>query len=140
MPFFSASTTPPGFFDPNITDQLPADAVEITFDELGELLDALSKGGTLAAGEDGRPVVIPHPEPTDAEIAARALAQRDDYLRQASLRIGPLQDAVDLDEATSAEQVELKAWKAYRVALSRIQDVKGFPRSFTWPASPVEKS
>lgn len=38
----------------------------------------------------------------------------------ASLAITPLQDAVDVDEATDIEIALLKAWKKYRVALNRL--------------------
>ncbi|PLV18678.1 phage tail protein, partial [Pseudomonas guariconensis] len=41
--------------------------------------------------------------------------------------IAPLQDAVDLDEATEAEAALLKEWKRYRVALNRLPDQPGYP-------------
>lgn len=72
------------------------------------------------------------PPPTAAEV----LAQRDSLLAEATLRIAPLQDAVDLDDATAAEVAALKAWKQYRVALSRIEQQSGFPASVTWPMAP----
>lgn len=50
--------------------------------------------------------------------------------------IAPLQDAVDIDEATEAEVALLKAWKKYRVALNRQPDEPGYPGSVTWPAAP----
>lgn len=50
--------------------------------------------------------------------------------------IAPLQDAVDLDEATEAEAALLKEWKRYRVALNRLPDQPGYPNEITWPAPP----
>jgi hypothetical protein len=77
------------------------------------------------------------PEPPDAPPTALAiLAQRDALLTAAALRIDPLQDAVDLDDATSAETTSLKAWKQYRVKLSRIEQQSGFPASVVWPKAP----
>ncbi|WP_326902802.1 tail fiber assembly protein [Kosakonia cowanii] len=47
--------------------------------------------------------------------------------------IDPLQDAVDLDEATEAEVALLKAWKQYRVAINRIN--ANTPERISWPHS-----
>ncbi|ANY86000.1 tail fiber assembly protein [Pseudomonas putida] len=69
--------------------------------------------------------------------AADALVERDSRLREATLRIAPLQDAVDLGEATSQEEALLVLWKKYRVALNRIQDQPGYPNEITWPAPPA---
>jgi DNA-directed RNA polymerase specialized sigma24 family protein len=51
--------------------------------------------------------------------------------------IAPLQDAVDLDEATEAEALRLKEWKRYRVALNRLPDQPGYPTAIDWPAPPA---
>lgn len=57
--------------------------------------------------------------------------------RAADDAIAPLQDAVDLDEATEAEAARLKDWKRYRVALNRLPDQPGYPASIDWPAPPA---
>lgn len=88
-------------------------------------------GGTYEGGVFG-----PVPPPP-AVTAPEALAQRDGLLAIATARIAPLQDAVDLDQATAAEIALLKKWKQYRVALNRIQDQAGFPASVDWPIAPV---
>lgn len=64
-----------------------------------------------------------------AELARRRAA--------ADYAIAPLQDAVDLDDATDVEAAALKAWKKYRVALSRVPDQPGYPDAIDWPASPA---
>ncbi|CAI3806596.1 hypothetical protein GLGCALEP_04266 [Pseudomonas sp. MM221] len=51
--------------------------------------------------------------------------------------IAPLQDAVELDEATEAEAALLKEWKRYRVALSRLPEQEGYPSDIDWPAPPA---
>lgn len=56
---------------------------------------------------------------------------------QADQAIAPLQDAVDLDEATEAEAALLKDWKRYRVALNRLPDQPGYPAEIDWPAPPA---
>ncbi|WP_367374376.1 tail fiber assembly protein [Pseudomonas lini] len=65
--------------------------------------------------------------------AAMVLADRDSYLRDAVLRIAPLQYAVDLGDATQQEQSTLQGWKRYCVALSRIEQQVGFPFEVEWP-------
>ncbi|WP_103448206.1 tail fiber assembly protein [Pseudomonas putida] len=64
-----------------------------------------------------------------AEVAQRRAA--------ADQAIAPLQDAVDLEEATEAETDQLKLWKRYRVALSRLHEQEGYPTEIDWPAPPA---
>ncbi|WP_269476234.1 tail fiber assembly protein [Pseudomonas guariconensis] len=68
-----------------------------------------------------------------AQVIAEITARRD----VADRAIAPLQDAVDLDEATEAELAELKEWKRYRVALNRLPDQPGYPNEITWPVPPA---
>ncbi|WP_124386735.1 tail fiber assembly protein [Pseudomonas sp. R5-89-07] len=85
---------------------------------------------------------LPHEEipPTPPIISspldyARAEVQR---LRAiADYAVAPLQDAVDVDEATEAEVLLLKAWKKYRVALNRVQDQQQYPDVIEWPVAPA---
>lgn len=65
-----------------------------------------------------------------------ALFQKDVMLKEAALRIAPLQDAVDLDDASEEEVDSLKKWKQYRVALNRITQQEGYPDSINWPTMP----
>lgn len=48
----------------------------------------------------------------------------------------PLQDAVDIDDATDDDVLNLKKWKTYRVALSRLSTQEGYPTNFEWPDIP----
>jgi hypothetical protein len=72
-------------------------------------------------------------QPTPEETLAENIRSRDAYLSQATLAIAPLQDAVDLDEATQAETDQLKKWKQYRVAVNRIDLTQASP---VWPLQP----
>lgn len=72
-------------------------------------------------------------KPTALEAAQ---AERDRLLFIAALRIAPLQDAVDLDDATVADEKLLRAWKEYRVALNRQSDEPGYPINIVWPIAP----
>lgn len=71
-----------------------------------------------------------------AQQTAVTYAERDRLMAWATVRIAPLQDAVDIDDATPADIALLEKWKQYRVALNRIQDQPGFPAEVTWPVAP----
>lgn len=70
------------------------------------------------------------------EVLQIALDKRDSLLTLAAIRIAPLQDAADLDDATPSEVALLKKWKQYRVAVNRLPDQEGFPVGITWPVEP----
>lgn len=80
--------------------------------------------------------VAPAPPPVPLPTAAEALARRDALLALATLRIDPLQDAVDLGVETGDEVALLTEWKHYRVDLSRIEQQPGFPGDVEWPVAP----
>lgn len=84
---------------------------------------------------DTPPDPVPLP-PTPNEIIALSMAERDRLLALAAIRIAPLQDAIDLDEATPDDVARLKLWKQYRVAVSRIDQQAGYPADIDWPQSP----
>lgn len=71
--------------------------------------------------------------PTAEQVLANNTAMRDSLLSTATLAIAPLQDAVDLDEATDAETALLTQWKRYRVAVNRVDLTQTSP---TWPTAP----
>lgn len=71
-------------------------------------------------------------EPVASELAEQ---KRNNLLSNATTAITPLQDAVDIDDATEAELLQLKAWKTYRVALNRL-DLTTAP-DIAWPEMPT---
>jgi hypothetical protein len=74
----------------------------------------------------------------DAWLAAQRAAfpsQKNERLTQATSRIAILQDAVDLGLATAAEETSLREWRAYRVAVSRLEAGRG--QIPDWPPEPV---
>jgi len=79
-------------------------------------------------------IVVPPPvaDPlVEAQSEVNRLRATADYV------IAPLQDAVDIDEATDADLAALKAWKKYRVALSRVPDQADYPQTIEWPDVPA---
>lgn len=70
----------------------------------------------------------------EAEKAARlreAEETKKQLLQLATDKIAPLQDAVDLDEATDEEKARILAWKKYRVQVNRVDTSKP-----VWPEQP----
>lgn len=132
--FYSAKT---GWFYVLGDENIPDDAVEITAEYHQLLIEGESSGKIITSDENGRPVLADPPPLSAEELAAQATTRRDQLLGEAALRIAPLQDAVDIDEATAAEVALLKQWKQYRVALNRIQDQTGYPSEITWPTAPA---
>lgn len=114
-----------------------ANGEAVTYAELGELPEAYTtapKPGPFYQWAEGAWV-----EDVAAVVEAarkEALQKRDAYLEVATLRIAPLQDAVDLGDATAEEEAQLLAWKRYRVALNRVQQQEGFPQDVAWPVKP----
>jgi hypothetical protein len=91
-------------------------------------------GWTYTEGQFIAPPVAPPVPPTGAEILSANTYRRNSLLAAATLAIDPLQDAVDLDMATTGDLVMLKAWKLYRVNVNRV-DLKGLDPA--WPTQPV---
>jgi hypothetical protein len=134
-----------------VVNQLDSDAtVSIGFD--GETLAVeVRRDGALAdlvhsitlhvAVPDWVAPPMPEPTPQEPEPAPDPLIMAQSIqvqLRaQADYVIAPLQDAVDIEEASAAEIDRLKAWKKYRVALSKIAEQPGYPITIDWPAAPV---
>lgn len=115
---------------------IPADAVELSADEYRMLIDGQAQCQEIVPGPDGRPILVPPPAPTPEQLAGRAGAERDRLLSEAAIRIAPLQDAVDIGEATAADEAALLAWKQYRVKLNRISQQEGYPSTIEWPQKP----
>lgn len=98
------------------------------------LLVSIDGGFKVAPPEQALPPVTPVPTPE--ELAQLALAERDRLLTNATIRIAPLQYAVDLGDASHDDMEKLNAWKQYCVALNRIEVQAGFPQSINWPVLP----
>ena len=76
-------------------------------------------------------------EAAAAQLLGAVQADAASRRAAADSAIAPLQDAVDIDDATEAEAAALKAWKKYRVALSRLPEQPGYPIDIDWPVPPA---
>lgn len=81
---------------------------------------------------DGKTVIAK--EYTQEELVTLANSEKQKLMAAAATAIAPLQDAVDIDEATDAEIALLQAWKKYRVLLNRV-DTSNAP-DVEWPPVP----
>ncbi|HGY3717764.1 TPA: tail fiber assembly protein [Citrobacter gillenii] len=68
------------------------------------------------------------------ELIAQAEEKKAALLSAAAVEIAPLQDAVDIGDATEAEVTRLLAWKKYRVVLNRIKPEDA--PDINWPEVP----
>ena len=112
----------------------PDDAIAVS-DDVYEGFQTPPEGKVRAAGSDGLPVWVDTPAQTKEQLLAIAKSELASRMAEATAAIAPLQDAVDIDEATDEELANLKAWKKYRVALSRL-DLSSAP-DINWPVSPT---
>ncbi|WP_083384092.1 tail fiber assembly protein [Cupriavidus sp. USMAHM13] len=130
--FYAPSTQ--GFYDSEINGgAIPKDAVEIDQSHYEALQAGQEDGKLIRAGADGAPCLADVPGPTAADLLYAAQVKRGQLMAEAALRIAPLQDAVDLGIATTAEVSALNAWKSFRVALNRL-DLTVQP--IVWPSQP----
>jgi hypothetical protein len=76
------------------------------------------------------------PVPTDAELKAVALSQRDALLSQASEVTAGMGDAFLADLLSDADKAMFKAYAAYKLELNKIDRQPGYPVTIEWPTSP----
>ncbi|MCF5056798.1 hypothetical protein GIW54_27385 [Pseudomonas proteolytica] len=107
----------------------PFHATELVTPEVYKKVLEKVKGGAPVTEYAEREI----PRPSPVEDAQNEIVRRRAI---ADYAIAPLQDAVDIDDATALEVAALKAWKKYRVALSRVHEQDGYPESIGWPVAP----
>ena len=114
----------------------PQDAVEIDEKYYRELFDGQAEGKTITADDNGLPTLVRPAAPSQEQLIATANERRNALLTDAAALMSPLQDAVDIDDATGDELASLKVWKKYRVALNRL-DLSTAP-DIDWPEVPQD--
>lgn len=124
--------------NPNCLLPPESELLEITEAEHQDIQLLLSSTQTmLSSDENGRPILIDRPGQSSEEKLAGARSQRDRLISYATLRIDPLQDDVDLGEATEEGIALLRAWKKYRSEVNKTQDKPGWWEEPQWPTPPV---
>lgn len=141
---YSYSATTNSFYDNSLRDTYaaagnwPKDCNEVGDSVFAEFKSDTSSGGKMrVAGADGLPVWVDAPKPSRAQLIEIAADEKNTCMQKATNAIAPLQDAVDLSDATSNEQALLTSWKQYRVALNRIETQATYPETIDWPVAPA---
>lgn len=130
MTMFSSKSNK-GFYDSEITPDVPDDAIELS-DEAYLSLQQDQMHGKVIDFEVEPPVArdyVMSPE----QVISTLLARRNELLRIATTQIAPLQDAVDIGDETDQESALLKVWKQFRVAVNRVDISQATP---VWPSLP----
>lgn len=142
---------PPQFF---AEDEQPIE-VRFTPDFVAQMVDITNveprpeQGWTYVDG-----IFAPYvaPPPTDAEIIALNTVRLQQYTQLSTsqknaltVRVGTLQDAIELDIATPDEiaeipvrQAQLLDWKRYAVFLGRVTLQAGWALTVEWPEQPTD--
>jgi len=132
MPMFSSRSNK-GFYDSDITPDLPNDAVELSHEAYRSLQQAQVDGKVI--DYEVEPPVARDFVRSPEQALAGAIAQRNELLREATTQIDPLQDAVDLGTETEKEAARLRQWKQFRVDVNRVDTSLPDP---VWPNHPIE--
>ncbi|CAI1974421.1 tail fiber assembly protein [Serratia plymuthica] len=97
-------------------------------------IDQLPEGADI----DGRwffdGIQVKPREYSSAELQQQAMNKKQDLMKQATLQIATLSDAIELGIASDEEQRRLTDWKTYRVLLSRLDP--GTAPDIDWPQPP----
>ncbi|QXZ11715.1 tail fiber assembly protein [Pseudomonas sp. AO-1] len=101
----------------------PQDPEKTSWENLGEIEE-----------DDDRYLQWLNP-PIDNLPSARI--ERDRLISYSTLKINPLQDSVDIGEATDDDLSLLNKWKKYRSDLGKMETKQGWPDSPQWPVPPV---
>lgn len=132
-----ASKTTRGFYDAAIHTSMPGDVVEISAENHAELLAGQSEGKVIAWGDDGFPVLVDPPPPSDEVLVAVERGWRDQRLSVTDGVVTRHRD--ELEEGveptlTAAQYTELQA---YRRALRNWPEAGEFPLIEHRPPTPL---
>lgn len=113
----------------------PEDAVEVHDSVFSSFSSFQNGDGKIrGAGADGLPAWVDKPKKSQAELVSDALARRTALIAEAAQQIDILADAETDSSITEEEQQRSVNWRAYRLALYRI-DLSAAP-DIEWPEKP----
>ena len=126
MNIFSESKQ--GFFDKRINGKnIPSDAVEVSQEQMSEIVGAIQAGKIVSIDEDGGLHFQGKPG-RGATFMAEQIRRR-----RTGLLIGS--DWTQLQDV-ALSSAEKESWADYRQQLRDITDQSGFPSSVVWPEPP----
>lgn len=110
---------------------LPPDAIVLSLSQYQGLIEGQAAGKVITPNGSEVPY-LSEPVINYREQANRKLTE---LRAKADAEILPLQDAVDLAMASAEDAALLNEWKAYRLALYRLDTSE--PESIVWPLLPT---
>ncbi len=137
--FYSPSDN--GFYDDVVRELYenagtwPDDGIEVDDSVFNEFTNTPPEGKTRGHDKEGMPKWVDLPKPTKEELIAMANEKKASLRAEADFVITPLQDAVEMEEATEDEAALLTKWKKYRILLNRV-DTQTAP-DIEWPEKPA---
>ncbi|QTL38815.1 tail fiber assembly protein [Xenorhabdus budapestensis] len=132
--FYSASASGFVYRPYSEPGDYPDDLKPVSDELHNQMFKGQANGKQIVADENGLPMLADPPPPTPEELQQQAESEKRYRMSQATNAIAPLQDAVELDMATSEEKAALTEWRKYRVLLNRV-DCSTAP-DIAWPEPP----
>lgn len=126
-----------GFYDPEINDFMPPDAVSITPEYHSELLAGQSAGKAIEWGDDGYPVLVDRQPPGPEEHAATERNWRDSQLALTDPLVSRHRDEVEEGGSTSITAEQYTELQAYRRQLRDWPQGEQFPLAEHRPPTPT---
>lgn len=115
-----------GFYDNEIHERMPSDAIEISDEKYRELLNALSNGKVVVIS-DGELTAVNPPPPTVIELGFDARYQRDNILKSQQWIIERHRDELEHLIATTLTAEQYTELQTYR------QQLRDWPAQPGWP-------
>lgn len=113
---------------------IPDDAIEITEELYYSVIANPDLTKVRSHSDQGLPLLIDPPAPTDDEVLAANKRQQETLLTQASQAMAPVLVSLQLGDATPSETAVAKKWQAYYRALQAVDITSSAP---DWPVSPA---
>lgn len=133
-----ASKSTRGFYDAEIhgVSLIPDDAIEISAEYHAELLTGESEGKIITWRDDGLPVLVDPPPPSDEVLAAVERAWRDQRLFETDGVVARHRDEQEEGSETTLTARQYSELQAYRRALRNWPESGEFPLIDHRPAAP----
>ncbi|QGA51443.1 phage tail assembly chaperone [Pseudomonas brassicacearum] len=132
--FTSKSTR--SFYDATIHTSMPDDIIEISSEVHAELLAGQSEGKVINWGDDGLPMLVDPPLPSDEVLAAIERAWRDRCLLETDGVVTRHRDELEEGVETTLSASQYTELQAYRRALRNWPEAGEFPLNEHRPPAP----
>lgn len=116
---------------------IPADAVEITFEVRAQLLAGNALGKSIAADENGYPVLVDAPPASAEELAGQERQWRDAQLALSDGVVSRHRDELEESQETTLTADQYAELQSYRRALRNWPEAGEFPLIDHRPPAPL---